>query len=184
MALAYNFKNIREWVNTEGGLAEYALIAPKSWFTATGLKYPQGPFGITPGDSLTIKEAHEFLEGKAFIYFALAPDKNELNTTTTGEKGFYKPNSEIKLVMPGSTPAQHEQLRALLNTPLVAIIKDGTCGANMYYQLGSDCAAAYMKSDFKSGTTDSGIKGFECSITYANGPLFYDVTGGPEILAD
>lgn len=180
----YAYKNLRSYSNTEPGIAEFALIAPKSSFAVDGLKSPVGPFGVTPGDMITIKVAHEFKEGLGFVYFALAPEKNELNTTTVGDTGFNKQNTEVKLVFPGSTPAQHEQLRQLLNQPLVAIIKDANCGANLYYQLGNDCASAYLTSDFKTGTTASGIKGFEATLKYSNGPLFYDVVGGPEVIAD
>jgi hypothetical protein len=182
--MAYAYKNQREYSNAAPGIAEYALLAPKSWFAPGGLKYPTGPFGVTSGDQITIKEAHVFNVGKGFIYFVLAPQKNEINTITVGDPGFNKENTEVKLIFPGSTPAQHEQLRNLLNTPLVGIFKDANCGANMYYQLGTDCAAGYLTSNFKSGTTASGIKGFEATFKYEDGPLFYDVVGGPEILVD
>lgn len=180
----YAYKNIRSWENSEPGLAEYALIAPKSFFAPGGLKYPSGPFGVTPGDEITIKTPHVFLEGKAFISFVLAPEKNELNTTTSGDVGFNNIKSEIKLVFPGSTPAQHEQLRKLLNTPLVGIFPDSNCGSKIFYQCGTECIAGYLTSDFKTGTTASGIKGFEATFKYSGPPLFYDVTGGPEVLAD
>jgi len=180
----YAYKNIRTWENSEPGLAEYALIAPKSHFAPGGLKYPVGPFGVTPGDSITIKEPHVFQAGKAFISFVLAPEKNEMNTTTDGDLAFNKIKSEVKLVMPGSTPAQHEQLRQLLNTPLVGLFPDANCGSGIYYQLGSDCVSGYLTSDFKTGTTASGIKGFECTFKCSAPPLFYDVEGGPEVIAD
>lgn len=178
-----HFHNQREYENAQPGLAEYALIAPKSFFAADGLKYPVAPFAAA-GDEITIKTPHTFKTGLGFLYFVLAPEKNELNTTTVGDKGFRKQNTEVKLIFPGSSPAQHEQLRKLLNVPLVAILKDGQCQANMHYQLGSDCTAAYLTSDFKTGTSEGGIKGFEVTLTYADGPLFYDAPLGPELFPD
>lgn len=180
----YAYRNQLDWQNSEPGIAEYALIAPKSWFAENGLKYPVGPFGVTPGDQITIKTAHTFKEGKGFIKMVLAPEKNEMNTSIVGDTGFNKMNTEVKVVFPGSTPAQHEQLQNLLNEPLVCIFKDANCGANLYYQLGSDCQAAYLTTEFKTGTTASGIKGFEATVKYSGAPLFYDVSGGPALLPE
>lgn len=178
-----HFHNQREYENAQPGLAEYALIAPKSFFAPGGLKFPVAPFNA-PGDEITIKEPHVFKDGLGFLYFVAAPDKNELNTTTVGDKGFRKANTEAKYIFPGSTPAQHEQLRKLLNVPLIAISKDGQCSADMHYQLGNDCTAAYITTDFKSGTSEGGIKGFEVTLTFADAPLFYAAPLGPEVFPD
>lgn len=180
----YAYQNLRTYANAGSGIAEYALLAPKSWFDVDGLKSPVGPFGVTPGDEITIKTPHVFVTGKGFIYFTLAPEKNQLDGVTVGDTGFNKKNYSVKLFFPGSTPAQHEQMKNLLNTPLVAIVKDANCGANMYYQLGSECVSAYLTSDFHTGTTKDGVKGFEATLNFAGDLLFYDVTGGPTILAD
>lgn len=180
----YAYRNIHTYENTDPGLAEYILVAPKSWLAPNGLKSPVAPFGVTPGDQITIKTAHEFKEGKGFIKMVLAPEKNEMSTPVVGDTGFKKNNTEIKAVLPGSTIAQHEQLRMLMNEPLIVLHKDANCKANLYYQLGNDCASAYLETEFKTGTTASGIKGFEATVRYSNAPLFYDVAGGPSILPD
>lgn len=179
----YSYKNLRTYSNAGSGIAEYALLAPKSWFAAGGLKYPVGPFGVTPGDSMTIKTPHEFLAGKGFIYVTLAPQKNQMDGTTVGDFGFNKQNYAVKMVIPGSSPAAHEALKNMLNTPMVGIFKDANCDANLYYQLGSDCIAGYLTSDFSTGTTKDGIKGFNATFNFEGGLLFYDA-GDPEILAD
>lgn len=181
----YAYKNLRSYANAGSGIAEYALLAPYSWFkTPGGLKYPQGPFGVTPGDSITIKTPHEFIDGKGFIYFILAPEKNQLDGTTVGDFGFNKKNYAVKMFFPGSTPAQHEALKNMMNTPFIGIFKDANCDANMYYQLGSDCTKGYITSNFSTGTTKDGVKGFDATFNFSGDLLFYDVPEGPEILAD
>lgn len=180
----YAYKNLRKQSgNSKAGIAEYALLAPHDWFAADGVKSPVAPFA-NQGDSLTIKTAHEFLDGKGFLYYKLAPQKNSYSYKSVGDLGFKSFNSELKIFIAGSEIEVHEAVKNLLNTPLIVLIKDSNCAANMFYQLGCDCQFAYLSVDFNTSTTNSGIKGFEGTITYDDGPQFYDVDGGPAIFAD
>jgi hypothetical protein len=178
----YAYQNLKTYSNAGSGIAEYALIAPVSWFAAGGIKAPVAPFGVTPGDSITIKTAHTFIAGKGFIYYKLAPQKNQMDGKTVGDVGFNKQNYEVKIFIPGSTPAQHENIMNLLNVPLIVIVKDINCGANLYYQLGCDCTSAYMSADFSTGTSNSGVKGYNGLIHYESSLQIYDA-GDPEQLA-
>ncbi len=77
-----------------------------------------------------------------------------------------------------------EQFQNLLNQPLIALVKDSSCKAELYMQLGCDCEGAFLSGDFKTGTSNSGVKGITAKLTY-DGPIqYYTVTGGPELLAD
>lgn len=181
--MGYDFKNLKSPKNVKSGVAEYVLLAPKDWFTADGIKAPVAPF-TNQGDSLTIKTAHDFVTGKGFIYFLLAPQKNKLGYKTVGDLGFNSFNTEVSIFIAGSAIEAHETVRNLLNTPLIALVKDSNCDAEMFYQLGCDCQFAYLKVDFDTSTTNAGTKGFTGTITYDDGPQFYQVTGGPALLPD
>lgn len=175
------YRNLREPQNVLSGVAEFALVAPKSFFTDDGIKSPVAPF-TTPGDSIKIKDAHVFKEGKGFIYYQLAPQKNELSYKTVGDLGLSKLNAEAKIFIPGSYAELHEAMADLVNVPLIVLQKDSQCAANLYYHLGNDCQFAWVKPEFTTGTTASGVKGYAVTIVFDGGPLFYDVTGAPEIL--
>lgn len=178
-------KNKRSWSNSESGIAAHALIAPLDFFLAnTGLKSPVAPFNVA-GDGITIKTPHEFKDGKGFIYFALAPQKNSLSAPISGDLGFYKQNQEAAIFIPGSDPAIHETYQSLVNVPLIMLVKDSKlCSDKRYLQLGTQCEPAFLGGAFNTGTTKDGVKGFDVKVNYDGPIMYYIVDGGPQILAD
>ena len=186
MAFDYTLiTNQREWSNSDSGIAAHALIAPVSFFVpTTGLKNPVAPF-TTPGDQITIKEAHTFNAAKGFIYFALAPQKNSLSAPISGDVGFYKQTQTATIFIPGSNPDIHAIYQSLVNVPLIVLVKDSKiCSEKQYIQLGNECEPAFLGGSFETGTTKDGVKGFNVTISY-DGPIqYYVVDGGPEILPD
>jgi len=181
--MAYAYKNLKSPVNVNSGIAEFALLAPADWFALDGIKAPVAPFA-TQGDAITVKTPHEFITGKSFVKFLLAPQKNELNINVTGDVGFKRQEQEVKIFAAGSYAALHETMQELLNVPLIVLVKDAACRAGLFYQLGNDCQFAYASPAFKSGTTNGGVKGYEVTINFDGGVLLYQVTGGPAVLAD
>lgn len=177
----FAYTNLIDTPNRKPGIAEFALLAPVGWFAADGIKSPVAPFA-SPGDSITIKTPHEFLEDKAFLKYDLAPQKNQLDGKTIGDLGFNSLSFEATIFLPGSSPAQHENIQNILNVKLIALVKDSNCGSNMYYQLGCDCTFAYLTVDFSTGTTNNGVKGFNGKLIYDGAIQFYAVDGGPELL--
>lgn len=173
--------NLRSWQNSGSGIAAFALIAPMEWFvTPDGIKSPVAPF-TDLGDAVTIKTAHAFIAGKGFLYFALAPQKNQLDAATVGDVGFNKQNQEATIFVPGNDAALHESFQTLINVPLIALIKDSACKADLYFQLGSDCEGAFLSGAYATGTSKDGVKGYNAKLNY-DGPIqFYQVTGGPEV---
>lgn len=181
--MSYVYSNQRSYANTGSGIAAFALLAPMSYFATNGIKSPVAPF-TAKGDSITIKTAHEFLPDLGFIYFALAPRKNEAEAKTVGDVGFAKQIQEATIFIPGNDPGAMEQFLNFLNVPLIALVKDSNCKADLYMQYGCDCEGAYLSGDYKSGTSDAGVKGITAKLTY-DGPFqYYTVAGGPAILAD
>lgn len=181
--MAYAYKNLIEPQNVQSGVAEYVLLSPVSWFEQNGIMCPVLPF-TNPGDEITIYEPHVFKAGKGFIKFQLAPQKNSLGYNTSGDIGSLKQNAELKIFIPGSYIVAHEAIKNLINTPLIALIKDGDCNAGLFYQLGCDCQKAWLSASFNTGTTKDGVKGYEATLTYDGGPLFYQVASGPVLLVD
>lgn len=171
--MSYAYQNLLAPKNTRSGVAENILLAPVDWFTRDGIKCPAAPFSL-PGDEITIKESHVFKTGKGFLNFQLAPQKNSLSYTTVGDLSLSRQNAELKIFIAGSYKEAHESIKNLINTPLIALIKDASCEENMYYQLGCDCTKAWLTASFTTGTTKDGVKGYEATLTYDGGPQFYE----------
>lgn len=161
--MPYQFNHLVNPENTESGIAEFALIAPLSWFAPNGLKKPGT--GTNPGDEVVISENHEFLLNKGFIRVALAPEKNQYTAETIGDKGFTKFRNNVELFFPGSYAEVKEAVKNLKNVPLVVLVKDSNCDANLYYQIGDACLGAWLSSSFASGTSAEGNKGYTNTVT-------------------
>lgn len=156
--------NLKRPKNVGSGVAERVFIAPVSFFAPEGIKTPTPPF-TDPGDSVIIAESHEFLEGKGFIQIQLAPDKNQFSASTLGDKGFQKLGKELNVFIPGSYALLHEAVKQLLNVPLIVLQEDSNCGEKLIYQIGTECVPAYLTTDFSTGTTVDGVKGYVFKLT-------------------
>ena len=178
--MSYSFKNLKYPSNILSGIADYVLLAPVGWFTS--IKYPVAPF-TSPGDEVLIKTAHTFSSGKGFVKYLLAPEKNQFDAKTIGDKGFQKFDQDLRIFIPGSYAELHEAMKNWLNTPLIALARDSSCAANIYYQLGSECVYAYLTVDFSTGTTKDGVKGYTGAINYASDAV-YVYAAAVQLLAD
>lgn len=178
----YAFKNLRTPINTDSGIADYALIAPVRDFEEDGIKCPTAPF-TDPGDQVTVKLDHVFKAGKAFARFDLAPEANQFEAPTIGDLGYKKLDQKATILVPGSYAELHEAAKNLLNVPLIVLIKDSNCPANMWYQLGCDCVYAWASNSFGTGTTRDGKKGYTIEISYLQGYVQL-YAGAIPVLAD
>lgn len=167
----YAYQNLKSPQNISSGVADKIFVAPKAWID--DLKVPTAPF-TNPGDEITTVDTHIFAAGKGFAEFQLAPQKNSLAIKPKGDLGLNGQTVEVKIFLPGSYAEAHEQVKNLMNTPLIAILPDSNCGANLNYQLGCDCMGAYLVADFTTGTTKDGVKGYEATITYDDGITIYE----------
>ncbi|HRN79982.1 MAG TPA: hypothetical protein PKY29_04485 [Ferruginibacter sp.] len=182
--MSYAYRHLKTPQNTQSGVGDFVLVAPVSDFEDDGIKCPSAPF-TNPGDEVKILTPHVFKSGKGFIKIMLAPEKNQLNGATIGDKGFQKLDLVLDVFIPGSYALLHETVKNLLNQPLIAMTKDSDCPANMYYQLGCDCVYAYLTVDFSTGTTRDGMKGYAGKISYQNGYVqLYAASGGPQLLEE
>lgn len=159
----YSFINLQNPLHTTPGIAERVLIALVDWFDIDGIKSPG--LWADYGDEVTIKEAHEFKNGKGFISISLAPEKNSYDAKTIGDTGFQKFANEIKLMVAGSYAELHEEIYNLVGKPIIVLIKDSDCPADMWYQIGTECVAARLSADFSTGATKDGAKGYQLTIS-------------------
>jgi hypothetical protein len=161
--MAYQFDHLTNPQNTESGIAEFALLAPQRWFAAGGIKKPGT--GTAAGDEVRILLTHEFLPEKGFIRFALAPEKNQYSAETIGDKGFTKFRNTIEIFVPGSYQEVHEAMKWLKTEPMIVLVKDSNCDANLYYQIGDACLGAWISGSFTTSTSAEGVKGYTITIT-------------------
>lgn len=182
--MAYAYRNLKNPKNTLSGVADYVLIAPVEDFEDNGIKCPEAPF-TNPGDEITIRTPHVFKAGKGFAKWLLPPQKNDLNAASIGDRGFTKLDITLNVMLAGSYASQHEAVKNIMNVPLIVLIKDSNCDANIWYQLGCDCTYAWASPSFATGTTADGNKGWTIPINYQNGYIqLYDADVNALLLAD
>jgi hypothetical protein len=168
----YAYKNLVTPRNISSGISEYILIAPVSWLTT--IATPTAPF-TNQGDSIKITSDHVFVDGKGFVKMQLSPRKNQFNMKTTGDQGLNKLVTDaIEFFVPGSYAEVHEQMKNLLNTPLLVLVKDCNCVDEMFYQFGCDCMSCWATVDFSTGFTHEGNKGYMGKITFDNSLFIYE----------
>lgn len=166
MATAY--KHLKTPQNTGSGVADSFLFAPVTAFAEDGIKCPVPPVPPavpTLADLVTISADHAFLTGEGFIEVICAPFKNSLTATSIGEPGSQKFDEKLEVFVPGSDADLHGTLALLNNQPVVCLIKDSNCAANMYYQVGCDCVFAWATAEFTTGSNRDGQKGYKVTFS-------------------
>ena len=170
--MSYTYGHLTNPTNTQSGIGEMALIAPVSWFAANGIKSPGT--GTDPGDEVVILEDHVFLANKGFVKYMLAPEKNSYTAETSGAKMFAKFQNTVNIFIPGSYDEVHEALKHLKDEPLIVLVRDSDCGANLWYQVGNSCVYAWLQASLATGTTAEGEKGYTVTITnHAKSVILY-----------
>ena len=168
--MEYEFKNINHHKTGATGVAEKLLLAPVRFFVQDGIKSPQAPF-LNIGDEVIIRDDHEFKYGCGFLEVSLAPEKNSYDAKATGDVSFQRFENDLVVYVPGSYPEEHEMIKNLIDTPLIVLIRDSNCADNMYYQIGNACSFAYITSDFGTGTTKDGSKGYAIHVKNTAGSI-------------
>lgn len=157
--------------NTGSGVSDNFHFAPVSWFDTNGIKCPVGPFAAL-GDEVKITDDHEFLANKGFIKALCAPSKNMMQADSTGELGSKKFLQKFECFLPGTKAELHATIAAILNEPLIVLVKDSDCDGNVVYQGGCDCNYAYVESAvFTTGTLKDGQKGYKITFEYPTGKV-------------
>ena len=158
-------------------------VATISGGVVTGVIVTAGGTGYTGTPTVAIDAAPVATYG--FLVATLAPQKNKLDSKSIGEIGLLRQMSELDIFLPGSYGALHQDVKHLKNQPCIALIKDANIQSNLYYQLGDgDFNAWVAGSEFSTGTTKDGVKGWNLKINYDGAPLIYSVTAAPVVVAD
>lgn len=175
------YTNLSKPKNTKSGIAEWVWLAFIDDFATIN----KPPATGTKEDRYTIATAHVFKDvANKFMKFRLLPGKNGLSMKTSGDAGAQRAATSVNIFIPGSYIEAHSTVSDMINQALMAIVKDAECSANQYYQIGGDCAGAYLTVDFTTGTTVDGVKGYTGTIDCQDNFLYYNIVDGPATLAD
>lgn len=161
--MAFVYGHLKTPQNTGSGVSDFFLFAPVSDFTTIGCPPASG---AAAGDEVIVVDDHVFAVGGGFNRVVCAPFKNQLKAATTGEVGSQKFQETLEVFVSGSYAAQHEFIKYLNNTPVIVLVKDANCAADMWYQLGCDCLYAWATTEFETGTVKDGQKGYKITFTY------------------
>ncbi len=153
-----SFTNLKEPKNIASGISTTIYFAPVSWFAPGGIKRPVPPYNA-PGDSVIIKSDFQFRSDKGFIELEMAPRKNKFESQTIGDLGLNTFLQTLQAFLPGSYANQHEQVKSMLNTPLIVLGFDCNCPEEYVYAMGCECTSVWLNADFSSGYSHDGTKG-------------------------
>ncbi len=142
----------------EGGLAEYFLIARREDITT--LKCPIAP------EKVLVVGPHVFVALGGFAKVSCAPEYNNMEAVSVGEKGSLRMMKKFTTFLLGSESVLHQFIANHANDGSIILFKDASCGEDQWYQLGCDCFSAYVDNfKYTSGTTKDGRKGYHIEYT-------------------
>jgi len=154
------------------GLSDF-LIGVLSEFTT--ISAPVAPF-TNPGDSVTIASAHVPATGKGFYRCYQVKTKHEGKSTSSGTFGAKTMKNEFKVFVPGTDAATLEFVMNIINEEVMTLHRDADCEDPNWFQLGDGCTNAEIDSEFTTGTTDSGDKGYVLTVKWNGIPKVYAAT--------
>lgn len=168
--MIYKHLNINQ--NKESGVCDIVLVAPISFFTSNGIKEPIP--GDSPDSLVNITDDHVFKPGYGFIKLKGSPYKQGYSFNTTGQAASTINESSLSVFVPGSDAISHGMMMILANEPCIALVKDISQEAAIWYQNGSKKMPALLSFNFSTGTANSGQKGWQLTIkSYDNNCLIY-----------
>lgn len=165
--MALSYAPIATKKNKGSGVSDFFYWSPFSSFAANGIKCPPAA-PTTNEESVTVADDHTFTVDNGFLKVQGSPSKNMFEASFIGEQGSLKMMASLKVFLPGSEDSLHAAISLVMNEPLIVLVKDSNCADDFWYQLGCDCAGAYIAPEggFKSGTNADGVKGYEITIKY------------------
>lgn len=151
---------------TESGVADKIFIASVSDFTT---------IETVDASGVEIPNSHAFKVGFGFVEVPCAVTKNSLGLKSVGEPGSIKGIKKLETVFTGSKSELHQLINQVKNDQLIILVPDVHCATPQFYQLGSNCVAAYLSEyEFTSGTTKEGMKGYKVTFEFpANAMQLY-----------
>lgn len=144
-----------------GGYKNVFLFAPRADFLVLA---PVTTPVVNIGDGLTISAAHTFTAPKGFISWDCRTHSVTLTAATVGEDGAQELEWTGVFEVLGDSASTQEQMQAMLNDDVIALIKDAECASNQYVQLGNDCVSPTFKVEFDGKTTKEGKKTYKVTV--------------------
>lgn len=167
--MALSYKSIATRTNKGSGVSDFFYWAPFSSFDTNGIKCPPAA-PTTNEESVTVSDDHTFLADHGFLKVNGSPSVANMEASFIGEAGSIKMMQKLKVFLPGSEAELHAAISLIMNEPLIVLVKDSNCknDSEYWYQLGCDCAGAYIAPEggFKTGTNKDGVKGYEITLNY------------------
>lgn len=139
-----------------GGYKDIFYFAPIADFATIGT-----PSGAGIGSTLTISTAHTFTSTAGFFTYETKQKVVTLKGTSVGDVGAKLMEWTFEITMLGDTASTQEQLQALLNAKVIALLKDAKCTAAEYVQLGDSCVQPEFSVEFDGKTTAEGLKEYK-----------------------
>lgn len=167
------YKNITTPATTRdfrGGYKDVFYFAPIADFDTIAAPIA-APVAI--GDKVKIPTAHTFTGTNGFFQYDSKQKVVTITSETVGDAGSRLLKHTAKFVILGDSASTQEQLMALLNAKVIAMVKDSKCTAGEYVQLGDDCIQPDFDVKFNGATTAEGSKEYEVTATVVDAKYFY-----------
>lgn len=156
-------------VNTvRGGFKDNFYFCPIADFATIAV-----PSGAGIGSTLTISTAHTFTTTDGFFDYETKQKTVTIKSTSIGDPGAKLMEHSFEFTMLGHSASTQEQLQALLNAKVIALLKDAKCSATEYVQLGDNCVQPEFSVEHDGKTTAEGLKEYKVSGKIVGSKYFY-----------
>lgn len=150
--MPFDFFQIPEVTGTEGGISA-VYLAPVDWFTTI----EEAPAtGTAAGETATIADAHAFTNSPAhgWLKMKVIPGKEgNFKMAKEGEYPNQKNKTSFTAQMVGLSATQVEFAKQSNNRRFIALVADGNCGAEKYWNIGCKCRPVILtQNDYDSET--------------------------------
>jgi hypothetical protein len=125
------------------------------------------------GDKVKITTAHTWTGTNGYFEYETQQQTVNIASETVGDAGAKLLKHTAKFNILGDGASTQEQLQNLLNSKVIAFVKDAKCDATEYVQLGDDCIQPEFSVAFNGATTKEGSKVYEVTAVVTDAKYFY-----------
>jgi hypothetical protein len=154
--------------SARGGYKDILYFCPVADFASIAV-----PSGSGVGSSLTIGTAHTFTSTAGFFTYDSKQKVVTVKGATIGDPGARLIEWTFETIILGDGASTQEQLQALLNAKVIALVKDAKCTANEYVQFGDSCVQPEFSVEFDGKTTAEGLKEYKVTGKIVASKYFY-----------
>jgi hypothetical protein len=164
----YNKLVKRTSISNAPGIKKKVLVAPRSYFAASGGLQEPSATPATMGDQLKITTDHTFETGKGWMELYTTLDTGELTGESVGDRDSRTTNPKVEAKHPGLYAEALAFGEMAKGDEFIVLVEqlDGT-----FLQLGQDGLECDITYSFSSGKVSGGYNGITFSIE-SFGPVF------------